>query len=117
MTDYVKRQYIGNVEKKENGIVVVTAYAPVERMVLPLRFEVYKPRERFKPGEEYHTKPEIAGSMIRQLQAMGFQIQLVLADSLYPCTHWHLLWAERTNDGYGNDSIPLANPKKKKRTP
>lgn len=25
-TDYVKRQYIGNVGKRENGIVVVTAY-------------------------------------------------------------------------------------------
>jgi len=25
-TDYVKRQYIGNLEKTENGIVVVTAY-------------------------------------------------------------------------------------------
>ena len=25
-TDYVKRQYIGNVGKKENGIVAVTAY-------------------------------------------------------------------------------------------
>jgi hypothetical protein len=25
-TDYVKRQYMGNVSKKENGIVVVTAY-------------------------------------------------------------------------------------------
>ncbi len=34
-TDYVKRQYIGNVGKKENGIVAVTAYGLVEGMILP----------------------------------------------------------------------------------
>jgi len=29
-TDYVKRQYIGNLGKTENGIVAVTAYGYVE---------------------------------------------------------------------------------------
>jgi SRSO17 transposase len=82
-TDYAKRQYIGNVGKNENGIVAVTAYALVEGMILPLCFEVYKPRERLKAEEAYATKPEIAARMIRQLQAMGFEIELVLADSLY----------------------------------
>jgi SRSO17 transposase len=82
-TDYVKRQYIGNVGKKENGIVAVTAYGLVDGMILPLSFEVYKPRERLKDGEEYYSKPQIAATMIRQLQAMGFQFELVLADSLY----------------------------------
>lgn len=82
-TDYVKRQYIGNVGKKENGIVAVTAYGLVDGMILPLTFEVYKPRERLKDTDEYQTKPQIAARMIRQLQAMGFQFELVLADSLY----------------------------------
>ncbi len=82
-TDYVKRQYIGNVGKKENGIVAVTAYGLVDGMILPLTFEVYKPRERLKENEEYHSKPQIAAQMIRQLQAMGFVFELVLADSLY----------------------------------
>jgi SRSO17 transposase len=82
-TDYVKRQYIGNVGKKENGIVAVTAYGLVEGMILPLSFEVYKPRERLKPLDEYQTKPQIAAKMIRTLQGMGFQFELVLADSLY----------------------------------
>lgn len=82
-TDYVKRQYIGNVGKKENGIVAVTAYALVDGMILPLSFEVYKPRERLKAGDEYRSKPQIAAQMIRQLQAMGFRFELVLADSLY----------------------------------
>jgi SRSO17 transposase len=82
-TDYVKRQYIGNIGKKENGIVAVTAYGLCEGMILPLCFEVYKHRERLKDGEEHQSKPQIAATMIRQLQAMGFQFELVLADSLY----------------------------------
>jgi SRSO17 transposase len=71
-TDYVKRQYIGNVGKKENGIVAVTAYGLVEGMIIPLSFEVFKPRERLKPSDEYQTKPQISAQMIRTLQAMGF---------------------------------------------
>jgi SRSO17 transposase len=82
-TDYVKRPYIGNVGKKENGIVAVTAYGLVDGMIVPLTFEVYKPRERLKDNEEYRSKPQIAAQMIRQLQAMGFVFELVLADSLY----------------------------------
>ncbi len=82
-TDYVKRQYIGNLGKTENGIVAVTAYGYVEGITLPLLFEVYKPKERLKEEDIYLTKPEIAASMIKKLQQMGFQIDLVLADSLY----------------------------------
>jgi SRSO17 transposase len=82
-TDYVKRQYIGNVGKRENGIVAVTAYGLFQGMVMPLCFEVFKPRERLKWGEAYQTKPQIAARMIRELMGMGFRFELVLADSLY----------------------------------
>lgn len=82
-TDYVKRQYIGNVGKKENGIVAVTAYGLFQGMIVPLSFEVYKPKERLKATDEYRSKPQIAAAMIRELQAMGFRFELVLADSLY----------------------------------
>jgi SRSO17 transposase len=82
-TDYVKRQYIGNLGKTDNGIVAVTAYAVLSGMTFPLIFEVYKPRERLEPGDKYLTKPEIAASMIRKLRSMGFRFNLVLADSLY----------------------------------
>ena len=34
-TDYVKRQYIGNLGKIENGIVAVTAYGVVDNITLP----------------------------------------------------------------------------------
>lgn len=82
-TDYVKRQYIGNLGKTDNGIVVVTAYAVLSGMTFPLMFEIYKPKERLQPGDKYLTKPEIAAIMIRELQSMGFRFNLVLADSLY----------------------------------
>ncbi|MFN6566775.1 IS701 family transposase [Dendronalium sp. ChiSLP03b] len=82
-TDYVKRQYIGNLGKIENGIVAVTAYGVIEDMTLPLTFQIYKPRERLQLGDKYKTKPEIAAELIRELQGMGFKFELVLADSLY----------------------------------
>ena len=44
---------------------------------------MYKPRERLRITDEYQSKPQIAATMIRQLQAMGFRFELVLADSLY----------------------------------
>ena len=40
--DYVKRQYIGNLGKIENGIVVVTAYGVIDNITFPLTFLVYK---------------------------------------------------------------------------
>lgn len=82
-TSYVKRQYIGNLGKIENGIVAVTAYGLLEGMTFPLLFRVYKPRERLLPEDTYLSKPQIAALMIRELQSMGFHFKLVLADSLY----------------------------------
>jgi len=80
-TDYVKRQYIGNLGKLR--MELVTAYGVFSGMTFPLLFEVYKPKERLKPGEQYHTKPEIAAMLMRKLESMGFKFNLVLADSLY----------------------------------
>ena len=82
-TDYVKRQYIGNLGKVDNGIVAVSAYGLLDDITFPLAFEVYKPKERLKPTDRYQTKPEIAAAMIRELCALGFKFDLVLADSLY----------------------------------
>ncbi len=59
-TDYVKRQYIGNLGKIENGIVAVTAYGLLEEMTFPLIFEVYKPKEKLLEGDTYLSKPQIA---------------------------------------------------------
>lgn len=82
-TDYVTRQYIGNLGKTENGIVSVNAYGVVDGITYPLMFEIFKPKNRLKPGDKYKTKPQIAVEIIQELKAWGFKIKLVLADSLY----------------------------------
>lgn len=86
-TDYVNRQYIGNLGKIENGIVAVTAYGLLQGMTFPLTFEVYKSKQRLLPGDTYQSKPQIATNMIRHLREMGFKFKLVLADSLYGESH------------------------------
>lgn len=82
-TDYVSRQYIGNLGKVEKGIVAVTAYGVIKNITVILDFEIYKPQKRLKPGDVYRSKPEIACEMIKNLKARGFEFSLVLADSLY----------------------------------
>ena len=82
-TAYVKRQYIGNLGKVENGIVAVTAYGVFEGITFPLMAEVYKPVERLEKGDNYRSKPQIAAGIIRQLKEFGINFKLVLADSFY----------------------------------
>ncbi len=43
-TDYVAKQYIGNLGKTANGIVSVNAYAVVDGITYPLLSKIYKPR-------------------------------------------------------------------------
>jgi SRSO17 transposase len=86
-TDYVARQYIGNVGKIENGIVSVNAYGVLDTITFPLTFAVFKPQKRLHPGDTYQTKPAIARALVQDLMAQGFQIDLVLADSLYGESH------------------------------
>ena len=52
-------------------------------MTFPLLSEVYKPESRLKEGDEYKSKPKIAGAMIKKLKELGFKIKIVLADSEY----------------------------------
>jgi SRSO17 transposase len=82
-TDYVAKQYIGNLGRTANGIVSVNAYAVVENITYPLLFKIFKPRSRLRPGDEYKTKPQLAVEILRELQTFEFNIKLVLADSLY----------------------------------
>ena len=82
-TDYVAKQYIGNLGKTANGIVSVNAYGVVGNITYPLLFKIFKPRSRLQKGDEYKTKPELAVELIHEIQAAGFKVQLVLADSFY----------------------------------
>ena len=82
-TDYVARQYLGSVGKVDRGIVSVNAYGIYENITFPLMFRVFKPKGTLKPGDKYQTKIELASEIITELVEFGFNIELVLADSLY----------------------------------
>jgi len=61
-TDYVARQYIGNLGKIENGIVSVNAYGIVGQLTFPLLFKVFKPKHLLKAEDVYQTKLQLAQS-------------------------------------------------------
>ncbi len=82
-TDYVARQYLGSVGKIDNGIVSVNAYGVYENITFPLIFKVFKPKGTLKEVDNYKTKIQLASSIITELVEFGFNIDLVLADSLY----------------------------------
>lgn len=82
-TDYVARQYIGNLGKVENGIVSVNAYGVLGDITFPLMFKISKPQSTLQEGDSYKTKPQLAAEIIKELEDIGFKFDLVLADSLY----------------------------------
>ncbi len=82
-TDYVAKQYIGNIGKTENGIVSVNAYGIIDNITYPLLFRVFKPRSRLHENDEYRTKIQLAIEVVEKLQEWGFNFDLVLADSFY----------------------------------
>ena len=82
-TDYVARQYLGSVGKVNNGMVSVNAYGVYCNITFPLSVKVFKPKGTLKEGDKYKTKIELASEIITELINEGFNIELVLADSLY----------------------------------
>ncbi len=52
-------------------------------MKISLIFEVFKPESRLKDGDIYKAKTQIAAQMVAELKKLGFQFELVIADSLY----------------------------------
>ncbi len=113
-TDYVARQYLGSVGKVDSGIVSVNAYGIYENITFPLTFKVFKPKGTLKPGDKYQTKIELASAIITELVEFGFNIELVLADSLYgeassfinKLNQYNLQWvlAIRSNHGVWMES-------------
>src|SRR4028119_1663308 len=64
-TDYVARQYLGNVGKIDNGIVSVNLYGVLDGIPFPLTFAIFKPEKRLKPTDTYASKPQLAIALIR----------------------------------------------------
>ena len=81
-TDYVARQYLGSVGKVDWGIVSVNAYGVYNNITFPLIVKVYKPKGTLKSEDKYKTKIQLAAEIITELMNEGFNIELVLADSL-----------------------------------
>lgn len=74
---------MGSLGKIDNGIVSVNAYRVYEHLTFPLIFKIFKPKGRLKSNDKYQTKIELASQIIDELVKFGFEIELVLADSLY----------------------------------
>ncbi len=82
-TDYVARQYLGSVGKVDNGIVSVNAYGVYSNITFTLILKVFKSKGTLKEGDRYKTKIELASEIMTELIDEGFNIERVLADSLY----------------------------------
>ena len=82
-TDYVARQDLGTVGKIDRGIVSVNTYGVEKNLTFPLIFKEFKPKKTLKEEDCYQTKIELASEIIEELIKFGFNIELVLADSLY----------------------------------
>jgi SRSO17 transposase len=72
-TDYVAKQYIGNLGKTDNGIVSVNAYAVVDNITYSLLFRIFKPRSLLQAGDVYKTKPQLAVKILQELEKWKFR--------------------------------------------
>jgi len=61
----------------------VNAYGVYRNITFPLSVKVFKPKGRLKAEDKYKTKIELATEIITELMNEGFNVELVLADSLY----------------------------------
>jgi SRSO17 transposase len=85
-TDHVGRQYLGSVGKIDNGIVGVTTLWANERHYYPLHVLPYTPADRFDQGKEdpaFHTKPQLALTLIELALAAGVAFKAIVADAFY----------------------------------
>lgn len=99
-TDGVGRQYIGEIGKTENGIVVVTTHLYDGTKSLPLDLEIYRKASDFEEGKKdpkFKKKPTIAIELIERSRARGYRPSIVLIDG-----------------GYGNNSNFLKELEQKK---
>ena len=85
-TDGVGRQYIGEVGKTENGVVLVTTHLYDGVKSLPLDVELYQHASSLpggKPDPEFVKKPDIALKLIDKCLSRGEKPGVVLVDAGY----------------------------------
>jgi SRSO17 transposase len=96
----VGRQYIGEIGKTDNGIVVVTTHLYDGKKSLPLDIELYQHANSLSQGKkdiEFKKKPELALALIDRSLSRGYRPGIVLIDA-----------------GYGNNTTFLLELEKRK---
>ncbi|MEW6609889.1 MAG: IS701 family transposase [bacterium] len=96
----VGRQYIGEIGKTENGIVVVTTHLYDGKKSLPLDIELYQHASYLPEGKkdiEFKKKPELALALINRSLGRGYRPGIILIDA-----------------GYGNNTTFLLELEKRK---
>jgi SRSO17 transposase len=85
-TEGVGRQYIGEIGKTDNGIVVVTTHLYDGKKSLPLDIELYQHSSSLPEGKkdiEFKKKPELALELIDRSLKRGYRPGIVLIDAGY----------------------------------
>jgi SRSO17 transposase len=85
-TDHVARQYLGSVGKIDNGIVAVTTLCANEQRYYPLHVAPYTPESRLPEGKKdpaFHSKPQLALTLIERALAAGIAFKAIVADCFY----------------------------------
>ncbi len=85
-TDGVGRQYIGEIGKTDNGIVVVTTHLDDGRKSLPLDIELYQHASSLSEGKqdpEFEKKTELAIKLIDRTLERKYQPGIVIVDAGY----------------------------------
>jgi hypothetical protein len=96
----VGRQYIGEIGKTDNGIVVVTTHLYDGKKSLPLDIELYQHASSLAEGKkdiDFKKKPELALALIDRSLNRGYRPGIVLIDA-----------------GYGNNTTFLLELEKRK---
>ena len=85
-THGVGRQYIGEIGKTDNGIVVVTTHLYDGSKSLPLDIELYQHADSLPEGKQdpqFEKKPELATKLIDLTLNRGYQPGIVIIDAGY----------------------------------
>src|SRR5919202_518912 len=97
-TSGVGRQYIGEIGKTDNGIVVVTTHLYDGKKSLPLDIELYQHASSLPQGKkdlEFKKKPELALALIDRSLSQGYRPGIVLIDAGYGNNTTFLLELEK----------------------
>ena len=96
----VGRQYIGEIGKTDNGIVVVTTHLYDGKKSLPLDIELYQHASSLPEGKkdiDFKKKPELALELIDRSLSRGYRPGIVVIDA-----------------GYGNNTTFLVSLEKRR---